>query len=156
RQLEDELRTIGMSVNTATLAHYLFATDRLRILGDADAGLSGLDVKTLQPRLNLLKRYAQMRGSLTETELYATVFEPAFKRCVDEYRQTQAFSAAAVCQTCEEALAQHLQESVTQLRTMLNTLVQPSSTSLESATAKPNARRTVLPAEPAPTTDSHT
>jgi ParB family protein of integrating conjugative element (PFGI_1 class) len=155
RQLDDELRSIGMSVNTATLAHYLFATDRLRILGDADAGLSGLDVKTLQPRLNLLKRYAQMRGSLTETELYATVFEPAFKRCVDEYRQTQAFSAAAVCQTCEEALAEHFQESVTQLRTMLNKLVQPSSASLESTTAKTNGSPPIAPADSPPITDSY-
>lgn len=156
RQLEEELRRIGMSVNTATLAHYLFATDRLRILGDADIGLSGLDVKTIQPRLNLLKRHAQMRASLAEAELYTTVFEPAFKRCVEECGQTRPFSAAAVCQVCEEALAQHLQETVTELRTKLDTLARPSSDSLESSTAKPNANPPVLPAGPSPATDIHT
>lgn len=155
RQLEEELKSIGMSVNTATLAHYLFATDRLRILGDADIGLSGLDVKTIQPRLNLLKRHAQMCASIAEAELYATVFEPAFKHCVDESRRTRAFGAATVCLACEEALAQHLQEPVTELRTKLDTLAQPSSASLESSTAKPNANPPVLPAGPSPATDSH-
>jgi hypothetical protein len=34
-----------LSINTATLAHYLFATERLGILGEAVIDLSGLDVK---------------------------------------------------------------------------------------------------------------
>ena len=65
------LNALGLSVNTATLAHYLFATERLATLGEAVADLSGLDVKTLQPRLNAMKRYAQTRTSLAEDELYA-------------------------------------------------------------------------------------
>ena len=65
RQLEEELKAVGFSVNTATLTHYLYATTRLRILGDAVPVLSGLDVKTIQPRLNLMKRYVQMRGGET-------------------------------------------------------------------------------------------
>ena len=76
RQLEEEMKALGLSINTATLAHYLFATERLGILGEAVIDLSGLDVKTLQPRLNAMKRYAQTRTSLTEDELYVMVFEP--------------------------------------------------------------------------------
>jgi hypothetical protein len=96
-----------------------------------------------------------MRASIAEAELYATVFEPAFKHCVDESRQTRAFSAATVCQACEEGLAQHLQESVIDLRAMLNTLAQPSSASSELSTVKLNANPPALPAGPSPATDSH-
>ena len=83
RQLEDEMKALGLSINTATLAHYLFATERLATLGEAVTDLSGLDVKTLQPRLNAMKRYAQTRASLAEDELYATVFEPVFRQTAD-------------------------------------------------------------------------
>ena len=39
------------------------------------ADLSGLDVKTIQPRLNALKRYAQARASIAEDDLYAQVLD---------------------------------------------------------------------------------
>ena len=116
RPLEDALHGLGLSVNTATLAHYLFALERLRTLGDAVPSLSGLDVKTLQPRLNALKRYAQSRVSISEDELYAQVFEPAFRQVAEQYRRTQSFSVPATCEACEVALARHLGELVEKLR----------------------------------------
>lgn len=119
RQLEDQLKALGLSVNTATLAHYIFATDRLRTLGEAILGLSGLDVKNMQPRLNLMKRHAQARASLAETEVYATVFEPVFLRTADKYRKTSTFSAAALCRACEEELALKLGQPVDQMRSEL-------------------------------------
>jgi hypothetical protein len=109
-----------LSINTATLAHFLFATERLATLGEAVIDLSGLDVKTLQPRLNAMKRYAQTRTSLAEDELYAMVFEPVFRHTADEYRRTSSFSIAAVCRACEEALAEVLGESVAELRRALD------------------------------------
>jgi hypothetical protein len=120
RQLEGELRGLGLSVNTATLAHYLFATERLRTLGESAPELSGLDVKTMQPRLNAMKRHAQSRASQTEEDLYASIFEPVFRQFADEYPQTRSFSAAAVCEACEEALARQLGEPVAQLRHALD------------------------------------
>ncbi|MBE0613757.1 MAG: ParB N-terminal domain-containing protein [Burkholderiales bacterium] len=132
RQLEEELKAIGFAVNTATLTHYLYATTRLRILGDALPALSGLDVKTIQPRLNLMKRYAQMRGGTGETALYAGVFDPVFLRHADQYRQNQAFDASDLCQACEEALAQHLGENVARLRMVLDALVQSPHASLDA------------------------
>ncbi len=116
RQLEEELKGLGLSVNTATLAHYLFAAERLRTLGEAIPELSGLDVKTMQPRLNALKRYAQSRASLSEEHLYATVFEPVFRQIAVDYPETRVFSAATVCEACEKALARHLDEPVEQMR----------------------------------------
>ena len=116
RPLEDALHGLGLSINTATLAHYLFALERLRTLGDAVPSLSGLDVKTLQPRLNALKRYAQARASISDDELYAQVFEPEFCQVAEQYRRTQRFSVATTCEACEGALAQHIGEPVEILR----------------------------------------
>ena len=114
RQLEDEMKGRGLSINTATSAHCL-ATERLGTLGEAVSDLSGLDVKSMQPRLNLLKRHAQTRAALAEADLYATVFEPVFQEAVEQYRRS-SFSAASICLACEEALARRLGEPVEQLR----------------------------------------
>jgi ParB family protein of integrating conjugative element (PFGI_1 class) len=119
RPFEDALHAVGLSVNTATLGLHLFATERLRTLGESVADLSGLDVKTMQPRLNALKRYAQGRTSIAEDDLYANVFEPVFRRIAEQYPHSGTFSVAATCEACEAALARHLGESVEALREAL-------------------------------------
>jgi len=152
KQLEEGMKGLGLSVNTATLAHYLFATERLRTLGEAVADLSGLDVKTMQPRLNAMKRYAQARASLAEVDLYATVFEPVFRQVADQHRQTQAFSAAEVCRACEETLARKLGEPVAQVRTALDALTRPPQTASETHSAGVGANRPVRSVTMAPNT----
>jgi ParB family protein of integrating conjugative element (PFGI_1 class) len=150
RPLEDALHALGLAVNTATLGLYLFATQRLRALGDAVVGLAGLDVKTLQPRLNAIKRYAQARQSVSEDALYDTVFEPVFRRIADKYPHTGEFSVAATCEACEVAMAAHLCETVHALREELR----PASTrggrgetpaSWTEATATPPTVEAVTP-----------
>jgi ParB family protein of integrating conjugative element (PFGI_1 class) len=116
RPLEDALHALGLAVNTATLGLHLFATERLRTLGETVTDLSGLDVKTMQPRLNALKRFAQSRSSISEDDLYAQVFEPVFRRIAQQYPHTGTFSVAVTCEACEVALAQHLGEPVESLR----------------------------------------
>lgn len=133
RDLERELKSIGMSVNTATLTHYLFAIERLRILGEADVGLTGLDVKVMQPRLNLLKRYGQMRAALAEDDLYAGIVDPAFREYVEQCRQGHDFNATVALKGCEEALARHLQEPVTELRSQVVASAKPLSGSVSPA-----------------------
>ena len=123
RPLEDALHAVGLAVNTATLGHYLFACERLRTLGEAVVGLAGLDVKTMQPRLNALKRYAQARKPSSEDELYASVFEPVFRGIADRYPHTAEFSAAETCEACEAAMAAHLGETVDALREGLHPTV---------------------------------
>src|SRR5690606_8095830 len=66
-----------------------------------------------------LKRYAQVRTSITEDELYAQVFEPVFRRFAEQYPHTGTFSVAATCEACEVALARHLGEPVEELREAL-------------------------------------
>ena len=119
RPLEDALHALGLAVNTATLGLHLFATERLRTLGEAVTDLSGLDVKTMQPRLNALRRYAQTRSSISEDDLYAQVFEPVFRRIAQQYPHTGTFSVAATCEACEVGLAHHLGEPVESLRLAL-------------------------------------
>jgi len=116
RPLEDALHALGLAVNTATLGLHLFATERLRTLGEAVTDLSGLDVKTMQPRLNALKRYAQSRSSISEDDLYALVFEAVFLCIAQQYPHTGTFSVATTCEACEIALAHHLGEPVESLR----------------------------------------
>lgn len=133
RQLEEELKGAGFSVNTATLAHYLYATARLSALGDEVPALSLQDVKTIQPRLNLLKRYAQMRGAMDEVTLYATLLEPVFRRHADCYRETGTFNVSDLCEACDDALARHLGEDAARFRMVLDALAQsPQGASLES------------------------
>jgi ParB family protein of integrating conjugative element (PFGI_1 class) len=119
RPLEDVLHALGLSTNTATLGLYLFATQRLRTLGEAVPSMAGLDVKSLQPKLNALKRYAQSRRPSTDDELYAAVFEPVFRGIADRHPHTGEFSVAATCDACEVAMAAHLGEAVEQLRESL-------------------------------------
>ncbi len=160
RQLEDEMKGLGLSVNTATLAHCLFAIERLRTLGEAVDDLTGLDVKTMQPRLNAMKRYAQTRATLADADLYGTVFEPVFQDVADQYRQSRTFSASAVCEACEEALARRLGEAVEQVRRGLDVPsrssrgapgISPASVGVDTAATAPTIVRAVSTANAAST-----
>ena len=115
RPLEDALHGLGLAVNTATLGLYLFATQRLRTLGEAVPDLAGLDVKTLQPRLNALRRLAQARAGMEEDAVYEQIFEPAFRRVVERLHH-QRFTAAETLAACEETLAAHLGLTAQQVR----------------------------------------
>lgn len=139
RQLEEAIKALGLAINTATLAHYLFATDRLAALGEAVTSLSGLDIKTLQPRLNAMKRYALACASIAEVDLYAGTFEPVFRRFADKFRKTSSFSAAAVSRACEEALALRLGEHVDKVRAALDISSRGTRTPSASATDVSNA-----------------
>lgn len=136
RQLEDELKAAGFSVSKASLGHYLYATARLGVLCDAIPPITHADVGNIQPRLNLMKRYAQMRGAMDEATLYALVFEPVFRRHADRYRETGTFNAWELCQACEEESARHLGEDPARFRMILDALAQsPQLASLDSLPA---------------------
>ncbi len=105
RTLEDSLHGVGLSVNTATLALYLYAHERLRTLGDAVESLSGLDVKTLQPRLNALRRVALAHSGIDEEKLFSSVFEPVFKAVAEAHVRGAAFSVSDTVLRCELALS---------------------------------------------------
>lgn len=138
RQFDDELRAMGLTVNLSTLTHCLFATSRLRTLGEGILDLTGLHVRQLQPHLNTLKRYAQMRGGSGEAELYAGVFEPAFVRHVARWTKQGRFDAETLCRDCDEALAEHLGERVEKLRMVLQIMARSPQSSIENLLAQAN------------------
>ena len=122
RQFEEELKQLGLSISRSSLGRFQFATEKLGALGDARAGVTGLDIKNIQPRLNLIKRYAEKRAGLTESDLYARVLNPVFERIAHQYTQSTTFNSVALCEECEQALAESLKEPVTELRMQLNVL----------------------------------
>ena len=143
RQFEEELKAAGFSVSKASLAYYLYATARLAVLCDAIPPITYADVGNIQPRLNLVKRYAQMRGAMDEATLYAVVFEPVFRRHADRYRETGTFNASELCHACEEESARHLGEDPARFRMILDALAQSSElaslNSLPTMAAAPQA-----------------
>ena len=137
RHLEEELKVAGFSVSKASLAYYLYATARLAVLCDAIPPITYADVGNIQPRLNLVKRYAQMRSAMDEATLYAVVFEPVFRRHADRYRETGTFNASELCHACEEESARHLGEDPARFRMILDALAQSSE--LASLNSLPTA-----------------
>lgn len=125
RQLEAELKAIGLSTNPTSLSHYVLVTEKLRVLGESIPELSAQDIKTIQPRLNALKRYAQARGDVSEAVLHSSIVEPTLQQAVDRYRQGEGFAAAQLCEACEAALARHVDEPLAQLRRDLAALSRP-------------------------------
>jgi ParB family protein of integrating conjugative element (PFGI_1 class) len=126
RQLETALKAIGLATNPTTLSHYLFVSERLRVLVEAIPELSAQDVKTIQPRLNALKRHAQVRAGIAEVTLYESLFDPLIREAADRYLQGQGFSAAQLCDACEVAVARHLDLPIAELRSEINALSRPS------------------------------
>ena len=148
RQLEEELKQLGLPISRSSLGLFQFATEKLGALGEAQAGLSGLDIKNIQPRLNLIKRYAEKRAGINESDLYARVLNPVFERHADLYAQTRTFNAVALCQDCEEALAECLGEPVTEVRMRLDALEKSPDLSPENLNAKPDVpAATATPSE---------
>lgn len=128
RPLEDALHGLGLAVNTATLGLYLYAIERLGTLGEAVPDLAGLDVKTLQPRLNALRRFAQAQADLDEDAVYRDIFEPGFRSVVARLRHSGGFSVAATVEACEKALADHLGIKIEDLRSSMGASVRKSET----------------------------
>ena len=121
RELEEDLKRLGLPVDRTTLSRFQFVTSKLRALGDALRAVSLLDVKLMQPRLNLLSRYVDKRVS-TAIDIYAQVLNPVLHRHGARFSQTTVFDAAQLCGDCEQALATHFQEPVSQLRSDLAAL----------------------------------
>lgn len=131
RQFEEELKRVGLSISRSSLGRFQFATEKLGALGDARAGVTGLDIKYIQPRLNLFKRYAEKRAGLSESDLYARVLNPVFERAAYQYSQSRTFSSTTLCGDCEQALAECFTEPVAEVRTQLNVLEKSSGPSSE-------------------------
>ena len=140
RELDEAIRALGLPVNIATLAHYRFATDRLRTLGEGIPDLTGLHVKTIQPRLNQIRRYARTHAGMERDAFYEEIAEPVFVGTVIRTRgRRTAFSAEELLRSCEVALARRLGVPANAL-----------ARALRSMDAPPDAEEVPAEAEEAP------
>jgi len=131
RQFEEELKRLGLTISRSSLSRFQFATEKLGALGASRAWMTGLDIKMVQPRLNLIKRYAENRAGLTESDLYAQVLNPVFERIAYQYAECRTFNSVALCEECELALAEYLAEAVAVVRMQLGDLEKATDSSSE-------------------------
>ncbi len=130
RGFEEALAQLGLALSTATLSQCLFAGTRLRTLCEAVPDLSGMDVKAIQPKLNLMKRYAQLRCGIAEEALYDDVFEPVF-RDMEGLAGTEGFSVSRLFEACVRALSRHFREAEETVRRALERLSRMPMATLE-------------------------
>lgn len=148
-QLEKELPKRGVCARRTTIGIWLFSAKRLSALGAACVALTMPIVQGhFQPRLNNLRKLAGKFG-LSEEAYWAQVVEPTLASASVEYENAApkaAFSAAAVCDACETALADHVggDESLASIRSMLSMLAKnPSATLADLRTPRRSALETL-------------
>lgn len=146
RQLEAALKALGLATNPTTLSQYLFVAQHLRVLAESIRDLSAQDIKTIQPRLNSLKRHAQARAEISEATLYESVFDPVIREVAERCLQGDRFSPTEVCAACELALARHLGEPVAELRLDLGAMSRSGQGVRPEITATPVPPTTEVPA----------
>ena len=104
RQLEAELKRLGLPVALANLSLMKFALERLAPLGQR---LTGLDVKRIQPRMNLLRRLASL-WELEEATFQGRIIDPALHEHVLALGPDVGAAAEHLLRRWEAALAMHL------------------------------------------------
>ncbi len=146
RQLEAELGAMGLASNPTSLSHYIFATERLRVLGESIPELSAQDIKTIQPRLNALKRHV-LAGGTSEAVFHESLVDPLLQEAADRYRKGEGFVASQFCVACEVAVASHLGQSVSGLRANVDALSRPRPDLPREVSREPDASPVPRPAD---------
>lgn len=104
RQFEAELKRLGLSVALANISLMKFALEWLAPLGQR---LSGLDVKRIQPRLNLLKRLAGL-WEMDETSFHEAIVNPALHEHVLNLAPDSSADAEHLMRRWESRLAERI------------------------------------------------
>jgi ParB family protein of integrating conjugative element (PFGI_1 class) len=105
RQLQQEFVELGLTVNITTLAHAIFAIERLASLAEVWPGMTGLDIKLIQPRINALRRQALERHRLDDEAFFAKIIEPVLASLSARPGEVVNLRAEALCAAFERALA---------------------------------------------------
>jgi ParB family protein of integrating conjugative element (PFGI_1 class) len=104
RQFEAELKRLGLSVALANISLMKFALEWLAPLGQR---LTGLDVKRIQPRLNLLKRLAGL-WQMDEAGFHETIITPALHEHVLTLAPDSGADAEQLMRRWEATLAERI------------------------------------------------
>ena len=118
RQFEAELKRLGLSVALANISLMKYALERLAPLGQR---LSGLDVKRIQPRMNLLKRLAGLWG-IEELAFYEGVINPSLHEHVIALAPDTGAEAERLMRCWEAILAERIGVDVPRFTRMLAAL----------------------------------
>lgn len=149
RQFEAELKRLGLSVALANISLMKFALEWLAPLGQR---LTGLDVKRIQPRLNLLKRLAGL-WQMDEAGFHEAIITPALHEHVQALVPDSGADAEQLMRRWEATLAERIGVDSPKLARMLAALDKAPAaqrTDLESlaVAAKPSVEQPAI----APTT----
>jgi ParB family protein of integrating conjugative element (PFGI_1 class) len=143
RQFEAELKRLGLSVALANISLMKFALEWLAPLGQR---LTGLDVKRIQPRLNLLKRLAGL-WQMDEAGFHEAIVNPALHEHVLRLVPDSGADAENLMRRWEASLAERIGVDKPKFAKMLAALDKAPSaqrSDLESldAAAKPSVGHT--------------
>jgi len=104
RQFEAELKRLGLSVALANISLMKFALEWLAPLGQR---LTGLDVKRIQPRLNLLKRLAGL-WEMDEASFHEAIVNPALHEHVLRLTPDSGAESEQLMRRWEASLAERI------------------------------------------------
>ncbi len=147
RQFEAELKRLGLPVALANISLMKFALDRLAPLGQR---LTGLDVKRLQPRMNLLKRFAAL-WEMDETVFQARIVDPFLHEHVLSLEPETGAEAERLMRRWESALATHFGMEGKRLALILSAMEkQPGAQRADLETITPPVPRHIEPGKTGP------
>jgi ParB family protein of integrating conjugative element (PFGI_1 class) len=115
RQFEAELKRLGLPVALANISLMKFALERLAPLGQR---LTGLDVKRIQPRMNLLKRLAGL-WEMDEAGFLDAIVNPALHEHVLALAPDSGAEAERLLRRWEGTLAARIGVDASKLAKML-------------------------------------
>lgn len=119
REFEAEIKKFGLQTDLRTLSMYRFAVEKI---ADVGPWLSGLSVRTIQPRLNLLLKLAN-HHDIEEGAFYAEVVTPAAKAIAGMVSEdAHAFSADLFLGRCEASLSSRLEVNERDIGKMLTAM----------------------------------
>lgn len=127
RDFESALKKAGVQVNLQSISAYRFAVERVPDIGP---WLSGLSVRNIQPRLNLLLKLAN-HHDLEEDTFYSQIVTPAAKGIAQDALAGEAFSADQFQAAVERALCSRLDIEARDMSRMLTAIERFPNMTLE-------------------------
>ncbi len=119
REFEAEIKKFGLQTDLRTLSMYRFAVEKI---ADVGPWLSGLSVRTIQPRLNLLLKLAN-HHDIEESAFYAEVVTPTAKTIAGMVSEdAHVFSADLFLGRCEASMSARLELNERDIGKMLTAM----------------------------------
>jgi ParB family protein of integrating conjugative element (PFGI_1 class) len=148
RQFEAELKRFGLSVALANISLMKFALEWLAPLGQR---LTGLDVKRIQPRLNLLKRLAGL-WEMDEAGFHEVIITPALHEHVQALSPDSGADAEQLMRRWEATLAERIGVDSPKFAKMLAALDKaPTAQRIDLESLEDAAKPSVVHTTTAPT-----